>query len=633
MNTNNKLLAYFAIGCTLLIATACTKTTVETIKQGDVPIHFSASLKTHVLTKLTETTFEAEDRIGLFALLPSTTLSEQRYIDNLLLETENGTNFIPEQIVYYPEDNTPLSFIAYYPYRKEGLASGVSSLPISVQADQSTKESLSQSDFLVAKKENITSSEENVSLEFEHKLSKLNISLIPGEGEDLASILAANPAIIVTGIKTEASYDFENNTISSLQVEKDIIPYGTWNEDAEKLIGKELIILPQALDSQHQSIILEWNGKIYTCLMPDINIGIGQQCEITIEVEQQQSEILNGVAGSITGWDDIEGGSSNNQQANKVIHLSSLSFSSSAIYQIYRQGKPIAEICKEYLISGDPDGLTSRALVHYPINSATQKIDLQNGTVLQLLDTEEAICGGKLSWNTDDEGFTYQKGDKDIVDKFYIGEDGNIIQEIGSLSAVDVNLINYQLRDIRGQEVINYPIVKIGKQHWMQEDLRTIYYQDGTAMTLYDDTGLGAGYFHPDETDVFLYNGEAVLAGELAPRGWKIPTTQDWEELNQYIGQDVSSIKTGTWSVFADGEVASVTNFTGLSIYPQGIWLNEEYSSAGKIAGYWALDETGEAIPEEVIFFTGESNEIVSSPSLVNSTDHYKALSIRCIAE
>ena len=258
---------------------------------------------------------------------------------------------------------------------------------------------------------------------------------------------------------------------------------------------------------------------------------------------------------------------------------------------------------------------------------------MQNGTVLQLLDTEEAICGGKLSWNTDDEGFTYQKGDKDIVDKFYIGEDGNIIQEIGSLSAVDVNLINYQLRDIRGQEVINYPIVKIGKQHWMQEDLRTIYYQDGTAMTLYDDTGLGAGYFHPDETDVFLYNGEAVLAGELAPRGWKIPTTQDWEELNQYIGQDVSSIKTGTWSVFADGEVASVTNFTGLSIYPQGIWLNEEYSSAGKIAGYWALDETGEAIPEEVIFFTGESNEIVSSPSLVNSTDHYKALSIRCIAE
>ena len=632
MKIVNKTMAYLAIGYMLLTATACTKTTIETIQQGDVPIRFSASLKTHALTKLTETTFEAEDKIGLFALLPSATLSEQPYIDNLLLETENGTNFIPKQIVYYPEDNTPLSFIAYYPYQKEGLAANTSTLPISVQADQSSKENLSQSDFLVAKKENITSSNEIVNLEFEHKLSKLKISLTSEEGENLASISADNPTIVVTGIKTETSYDLENDTIGNLQTEKDIIPYGTWNDNGEKIVGKELIILPQTLDPQHQSIIMEWNKKIYTCQMPNIEIGSGQQCEITIEMQQQQSETLNGVAGSITGWTDIEGENSNNQPSNKVIHLSSLSFSSSAIYQIYRQGKPIAEICKEYLISGDPDGLTSRAIVHYPINSTTQKIDLQNGTILQLLDTKEAICGGKLSWNTDDEGFTYQEGDKDIVDKFYIGEDGNIIQEAGSLSAVEVNIINYQLRDIRNQEVINYPIVKIGKQHWMQEDLRSTHYQDGTAMTLYNETGLGAGYFHPDETDVYLYNGEAVLAGDLAPRGWRIPTTDDWKELQQYIHQNVSSIKTGTWSALdEEQEVTEVTNLTGLSIYPQGIWLNKEYSSAGKIAGYWALDETGEAIPENVIFFTGESDEIVPSPSHVNGQEYYKALSVRCI--
>ena len=148
-------------------------------------------------------------------------------------------------------------------------------------------------------------------------------------------------------------------------------------------------------------------------------------------------------------------------------------------------------------------------------------------------------------------------------------------------------------------------VVKIGKQYWMQEDLRTQYYRDGTALTQQTKLGEGAGYFCPEESDAYQYNGEAVLAGELTPSGWKIPIMEDWETLNEYIGGEASLLKVGTWASTSKEptEVAPATNLTGLSIYPQGMWGNEANAYYGQAVGYWCMEPSGEAIPENIIVF------------------------------
>lgn len=617
----------------LLAVTACTEQAENNLAQSDVPINFSINMATLTeapATKVTTTAFEAQDQIGLFATLSPGTLSDQRYIDNLFLETADGTNFTPERVVYYPIGNVTLDFTAYYPYQANGLTSGSSILPISVQTDQSISGNLSKSDFLLARKEGVSNGTQTVELNFEHKLSKLKIVLAPENAEDLSSLLADNPRITVTGIQTEANCNLEDATISDLQTPSDIIPAGEWTENETELIGKELIIIPQTLNPQEQSIILEWKGQIYTYLMPEVDLESGEQCEITIEVRKQDNQILNGIAGSITNWSDEINEAGSSEEENDAIHTSSLSFSSSSIYQIHYQGKAIAEICKEYLKS---EQLTSRAIVHYPILSTTGKADLKNGTILQLLDIEDAICGGKLCWETDGNGFSYQEGQEKVINKFYIGEDGTLLLK-EMMNAVNVNIVSYHLRDIRGQEVIEYPVVKIGKQYWMQEDLHTLYYQDGTPLTQQTELGKGAGYFHPEETDIYFYNGEAVLAGDLAPSRWKIPTMEDWETLNEYIGGDVSSLKDGSWSPTSDDgsvETAPVTNLTGLRILPQGMWSTTEHTLYGKAVAYWCMDASGESIPENIILFKGESNEYNLSGSKMQEKDYYKTLPIRCI--
>ena len=119
----------------LLATTACTEQAENTIGQSDTPIQFSVNMATQAhsaTTRVTTDAFEPQDQIGLFATLSPAKLSEERYIDNLLLETADGTQFTPEQVVYYPIGDVTLDFTAYYPYQTGGLSSGNSILSISV---------------------------------------------------------------------------------------------------------------------------------------------------------------------------------------------------------------------------------------------------------------------------------------------------------------------------------------------------------------------------------------------------------------------------------------------------------------------------------------------------------------------
>ncbi len=92
-----------------------------------------------------------------------------------------------------------------------------------------------------------------------------------------------------------------------------------------------------------------------------------------------------------------------------------------------------------------------------------------------------------------------------------------------------------------------YPVIKIGNQCWTALNLKTSRYNDGTSIitglsaSQWSNTTTGAYAIYNDNAannDTYgkLYNGYAVSTGKLCPLGWHIPTDEEFNELEKFLG-------------------------------------------------------------------------------------------------
>ena len=630
-------LFYSLVFSCIFICTGCVNeiaSETSEIQEGNIPITFSVEIEKST-TKVTDDVFDANDKIGLYALITGNTMADERYIDNLLLTCGKDQNLISERDVFYPEGDNTLDFIAYYPYNSEGAKAGQAIIPVSIHPNQEEATDFSASDFMTASKQRVSGSSKPVSLEFEHRLSKLKIILIPSNSKEADEMLKDDPHIIATGFYTQANYDLEKDEFTGFKNADDITPNGTWEVKSGKLVGKEFIFIPQEINNE-QVFQIDWNGRIYTCPVPSVETLDGNKLyEIEINTEESESSQLSGLLASISDWpaaDELEDVDSEN--GAPILHLSALSFEASNVYRVHLKGREVAEICKEYLA----DDLDSRAITIYPVQNGVA--DLENGTILQLLDTDEEINGGELQWDLSDNTFSYYEDDLPAIQVIYFDQDGNLHTDDDAIQPAEINVVAYTLTDRRNSaDIQQYPIVKIGTQYWLRENLRADRYSDGELMEEQDIATGDAGYHTNDEGDYF-YNGEALKAGTISPKGWGIPSASDWESLDEYIEGDVSMLKTGEWGILDrnntedDLEVTPVSNKTMFSIKPVGIWSwdsNNIVSNVDRMAAFWTWDYDRNDIPEQTVFFIGESNEVLLKSTISEKDDFYKGLSLRLI--
>ncbi|HKK41174.1 MAG TPA: FISUMP domain-containing protein, partial [Bacteroidales bacterium] len=100
--------------------------------------------------------------------------------------------------------------------------------------------------------------------------------------------------------------------------------------------------------------------------------------------------------------------------------------------------------------------------------------------------------------------------------------------------------IDFRFVECTDADSNNYPVVVIGSQVWMAENLRTTRYSDGkyisspgTDNNLWNNYFTGAYSWYKNSPESFkntygaLYNWYAVNSGNLCPRGWRIPDDKD----------------------------------------------------------------------------------------------------------
>lgn len=260
----------------------------------------------------------------------------------------------------------------------------------------------------------------------------------------------------------------------------------------------------------------------------------------------------------------------------------------------------IAEICLEYI---NAPNISEQLRIIYAVRDGIA--DLSYGVSLE--------DGATVIWDSKNNSCEYIEGSESNLQKIYISSKGEITTTAPSADLIETSLIPYVIEDIRGSESNTYGLTKIGIQYWMTENLRTLYYADGTAITtnLAKDDWLansdGAVTFYDADkgnlpTMGALYNWYAVTNDKgLAPKGFRVSSDMDWALMAKYLDpenydQDPSGAResetiapllksTDGWNSNGNGN-----NLTGLNVFPYGSTSESnymDYSGKGRQAYFW----------------------------------------------
>lgn len=163
--------------------------------------------------------------------------------------------------------------------------------------------------------------------------------------------------------------------------------------------------------------------------------------------------------------------------------------------------------------------------------------------------------------------------------------------------------ISFHFAACRDGDNNTYPIVKIGDQLWMAENLKTTRYNDGVT-TIPCVTGdypwsilktPAYCWYNNNEAqykDLYgaLYNWFSVQTGKLCPSGWKLPSDNDWVKLTNYLGgvtiagAKLKEVGSKHWS----SPITGVTNETGFTALPSGNrWGGGIFSTIGGHCYWW----------------------------------------------
>lgn len=133
-----------------------------------------------------------------------------------------------------------------------------------------------------------------------------------------------------------------------------------------------------------------------------------------------------------------------------------------------------------------------------------------------------------------------------------------------------------------------YKTVKIGNQVWMAENLRTTIYNDGSEILnisnneAWHDAKEGA-YCNYKNNESYknvyghIYNYWAIRTNILAPKGWHIPSVEEWENLINFLGgNNVTGTKLKEVGITHwNNSNVQATNETGFTAVPAGARNND----------------------------------------------------------
>lgn len=198
--------------------------------------------------------------------------------------------------------------------------------------------------------------------------------------------------------------------------------------------------------------------------------------------------------------------------------------------------------------------------------------------------------------------------------------------------------------DARDNQV--YKTIDIGTQTWMAENL--MWLPSVNVKADYSDIEAKYYVYGFDETSVAtaktmdyystygtLYNYIAALSA--CPTGWHLPTDEEWQALEVYLGMSSEEAATPSWRGTDEGDQLKAnsplwglymgSNTSGYSALPGGFYYSGQFYNHGIEAYFWTATANGAT---SSAWFRSLNSEMLSTR--LNMTNN-SGFSIRCLKD
>lgn len=242
-------------------------------------------------TRATDTSWHAQDAIGLFTLDPTTSAvvdgqANFRYINQSAAGAT--ATFAPadaQNTAYFPVDGSKVNVLAYYPYNS-AWQPGTGTLPVPVNvANQSNLPAI---DLMTSAAVAADKSNPAVQLTFEHRLTKLDITLVADAslpaGTDLSTA-----TLTLTGTPATAEYDLVGQKLTGHGAAQDIVlpvVAASSSGSAPGTATSQAIVIPTSA-GQGVAFVVGLDGDEFVGKLPaDEAFNPGELLEVEITVKK-----------------------------------------------------------------------------------------------------------------------------------------------------------------------------------------------------------------------------------------------------------------------------------------------------------------------------------------------------------
>ncbi|MBP5355721.1 MAG: fimbrillin family protein [Prevotella sp.] len=295
-----------------VVALAACSSNEEFEQIGNCEIKLSSTLlvQTRAAQDIQSEAFESGESMAVFINEDSSSPSTH-YDQPLQYDVEDDGSLTTTNPQYFPQNGNGVNIYAVYPYEAgQNLEVTETTAPFSVQFDQSSKDNYKASDLMVGETTSkpVYRTTDNVTLQFKHCLSKININIKVGDGVDANDL---NDAIVTIYTRTnEATFDVQSGVITAVnsqaQASTPFVRAGNLTASGNGFEGMSAIIIPQDISAGSQFITIDTNNQTtYRYSLPNtvnlISFESGKAYTYNLTVRKSG---LTLDSTNITDWDD-----------------------------------------------------------------------------------------------------------------------------------------------------------------------------------------------------------------------------------------------------------------------------------------------------------------------------------------